>query len=110
MDINDDLRRYVRRKIGRLDRFLPRRIRASVKVDVKLKAGKGKGKQERVCEVIMHLPKERFAVKESNSSIFAAVDIAEDKLKNHIQKYKGKHTDRKVYRRLMNRVRRNSSQ
>lgn len=104
LELSDDMRRYVQRKIGRLDRFLPRRVRASIHAEVKLKQSKAKNKQERTCEVIMHLPQETFTVKETTINIFAAIDIAEEKLKSHITKYKGKHTDSKVRRRLMNRL------
>lgn len=106
MEVGDDVRRYVRRKIGRLDRFLPRRVRESVHAEVKLKLGRAKDKQERTCEVIVHLPQETFTVKETTINIFAATDIAEAKLKTHLVKYKETHTDGKMYRRLMNRFQR----
>lgn len=81
MTVGDELKRYVMRKIGRLDRYLPRHIRESVHAEVKLKEGKAKNKDERTCEVIMHLPHETFVLKETTINIYAAVDIAEEKLK-----------------------------
>ena len=47
MSVGDDLRKYVIRKIGRLDRFIPRDSRASVHAEVKLKEGRAKDKNAR---------------------------------------------------------------
>lgn len=103
LELTDDMRRYVKSKIGRLDRFLPRKMRESIHAEVKLKQGKNKGATERTCEVIMHLPQETFTVSETTINIFAAIDIAEQKLKNHIAKYKTKHNDSSVRRRFLRR-------
>lgn len=103
LELTDDMRRYVKSKIGRVDRLLPRNIRASIHAEVKLKQGKNKGASERTCEVIMHLPQETFSVSETTINIFAAIDIAEQKLKNHIAKYKAKHSPNNVRRRFLRR-------
>ena len=42
----------------------------------------------------MHLPHEEFATKETTMNIFAAIDIVEAKLKNHLRKYKETHSNR----------------
>jgi ribosomal subunit interface protein len=106
MELGDDVKRYVVRKIGKLDSYLPRRIRPSIHADVKLKEGKAKTKEIRTCEIVLHLPQETFTVKETTINIYAAIDIAEEKLKQHIKKYKGRHTDGRIYRRLAARWRR----
>lgn len=103
LELTDDMRRYVKSKIGRTDRFLPRAIRPSVHVEVKLKQENKKGAAERTCEVVMHLPQETFTVSETTINIFAAIDITEQKLKNHIAKYKTKHLDNAVRRRFLRR-------
>ena len=53
-----------------------------------------KNKKQCTCEVIMFLPHEEFVTKETTMNIFAAVDIVEAKLKNHLKKYKETHTAR----------------
>lgn len=103
LELTDDMRRYVKSKIGRLDRFLPRKMRDSIHAEIKLKQGKKKGAPERTCEIIMHLPQENFTVSETTINIFAAIDIAEQKLKNHIAKYKTKHLESKLRHRLLRR-------
>jgi putative sigma-54 modulation protein len=106
LQVDDDLRKYVHKKIGRLDRYIPKHSRQSAHVEVKLKEAKAKDKKECTCEVIMHLPKEVVSVKESTVNMYAAVDIVEAKLKSQLQKYKMTHSNPKFHRRLLVRMRR----
>lgn len=108
MTVGDDLRKYVNKKIGGLEKYVPKHARKSIHVKVKLKEGKIKTKTERTCEVIIHLPGEVMAVSETTINIFAAVDIVEEKLKNLLHKYKEKHASPKLRQRLMARMRRQS--
>jgi ribosomal subunit interface protein len=95
LELDEDIKRYVRKKIGRLSRFLPRHARKSVKAEVKLReSGKNHGNKYE-CEVILHLPQEMIIAKDSTLNIFAAVDIVEVKLKNQLKKYKDTHTVRR---------------
>jgi putative sigma-54 modulation protein len=104
MSVGDDLKKYVARKIGRLDRFIPRAGRESVHAEVKLKEGKAKNKNARTCEVIMHLPHENIAVKESTINMYAAIDIVETKLHHQLKKYKDLHASPRLRQRLMSRL------
>lgn len=89
-DVDDDLRKYVTRKIGRMDRFVQRNARASMHADIKLKENHAKDRKQCTCEVVLHLPGERFAMSETTLNMYAAVDIVEAKLKNQLKKYKEK--------------------
>jgi ribosomal subunit interface protein len=104
MNVGDDLKKYVTRKIGRLDRFIPRSNRQSVHVEVKLKEGKAKDKNERTCEVILRLPHENITVKESTINICAAVDIVETKLHHQLKKYKEMHASPRFHQRVIARL------
>lgn len=106
MEVGDDLRKYVIRKIGRLDRFIPKGSRESVHADIKLKEGKAKDKNERTCEVILHLPHETLTLKESTINIYAAIDIVEAKLHNQLKKYKDLHASPRFKQRLIARLKR----
>lgn len=109
LSVGDDLKKYVQRKIGRLDRFLARGIQDSIHVAVKLKEGTRKGKSERTCEVVMHLPHETLTVHETTINIFAAVDIVETKLRLQLKKYKELHEEApKFHQRLLARLKRQS--
>ena len=100
MSVDDRLRKYVMRKIGRLDRYVPRQARASVHVEVKLKEDRAKDQQVCTCEVIVHLPQDTFALKETSPNMYTSVDIVEEKLKGHLKKYKDLHASPKIHRRL----------
>jgi putative sigma-54 modulation protein len=110
MTLEDDLKKYVVKKIDKLDKYVPRHARRSVHADVKLKESHAKNKRQFTCEIILHLPNEQITVAESTLNIFAAVDIAEATLKNRLKKYKEKkvsersaHKERKV-RRLLGKI------
>ena len=105
--VKPDLKKYVAKKIGRLDRFVPRASRKSLKVEVVLEERKTKTDRNQ-CEVIIHLPDQKITAKDATVNMFAAVDIVENKLKNQLRKYKaghgGDHQDhrgtlRKLFRR-----------
>jgi putative sigma-54 modulation protein len=108
MNVGDDLKKYVNKKIGGLERYVPRHARKSVHVEVKLKEGKIKTKEERTCEVIMNLPGEVLTVSETTVNMFAAVDIVEEKLKKLLHKYKEMHASPKLRQRVMARLKRQS--
>jgi putative sigma-54 modulation protein len=94
-ELDEDIKRYVRKKIGRLDRYLSRHARKSVKAEVKLRdIGKNHGNKYE-CEVILYLPAETIMSKDSTLNVFAAVDIVEAKLKNQLKKYKDIRTSRR---------------
>lgn len=107
-DVGDELRRYVVKKIGKLDSYIPRHARQSVHAEVKLKESRAKDRKLQTCEVIMHLPQDVIATKETTMNMFAAIDIVEAKLKNQLKKYKEKHTHLRFQRRLLSRLRRKS--
>lgn len=103
MQVGEDLKHYVIKKIGRLDRYVPRGARMSLHVEVKLKEGKAKDKNERTAEIIMRLPQETITLKETTINIYAAVDIAETKLRLALKKYKDLHASPRLHRRVLSR-------
>ncbi len=107
LELDGDLKKYIDRKIGRLDRYMPRHARKSVHVEVKLRETGNKAGDKYTCEVVLHLPGGQVAAKESTLNMFAAVDIVEAKLKNQLKKYKDAHIEHIRARRhgFLNRVR-----
>lgn len=102
--VSDDLRKYVTKKIGHLDRFMSRHVRESAHAEVMIKESKAKDKKQHTCEVILYLPKETITTKETTMNIFAAVDIVETKLKNQLKKYKDKHNEKTAVHRLIKKI------
>ena len=109
LDVGADLKKYVQRKIGRLDSYIPRQARESTHAEVKLKESKAKNKQSHICEVILHLPGETFRLKEVAQTIFGAVDTIEEKLKIHIKKYKDLRTNPRLRQRVLVQIKRQTA-
>ena len=109
LTVDDDLRKYVTRKIGNLDKYLARASRASAHAEVFLKENKAKDKQHATCEVTLHLPHETISVHETTVNLYAAIDIVEAKLKHQLQKYKEQHQAGKRRRQLFARFRRHEA-
>jgi putative sigma-54 modulation protein len=104
--LDDNLKKYVTRKIGSLDRYMPKQHRESAHIEVHLKESKVKNNSHCTCAVTLYLPKQTIAVSESALNMFAAVDIVEAKLKQQLKKYKDLHSSGKMRRQLFARFNR----
>jgi ribosomal subunit interface protein len=104
MAVGDKLHSYVVKKIGQLDKYIPKHARKSAHVEVKLKEHKAKNKESHTCEVIVRLPHDVVTLNETAHTAFAAVDAAEGKLKNQLHKYKDMHAAPKLRQRLTARL------
>lgn len=102
---DDTLKQYVHEKIGRLDKYLTRRARRTVRGEVMLRREKGKRTGDNTVEVILVIPDARLTAKVSASTMFQGIDLVEEKLKQQLGKYKDEHSPR-FYRHLMRRLRR----
>ena len=85
----DDLtKKYIRKKIGSLDRLAPRHARKSLRADVKIaEVNRDKGNKYEV-EVLLFVPDHTITAKDSTMNVLAAVDIVEAKLNGQLRKYK----------------------
>lgn len=99
--VDQALRKYVTKKIGGLDRFIPRHGRKSAHAEVHLKESKSQDHNNCICEVNLHLPSKNLIVKESSLNMYAAIDIAEAKLKLQLKKYKDAQPNGKKQRRII---------
>lgn len=104
--VSDDLRKYITKKVGALDRFVPKSARESMHAQVVLKEQTKKGVKECLCEVTLRLPQETVNCSEGTVNMFAAVDIAELKLRHQLARYKALHGNPRFHRRLIVRLRR----
>lgn len=87
-EVDDKSKKYITKKIGGLDKFLPRHARKSVKVDVKVEQIDGKDGNKYEVEVIMSVPNKVITAKDSTLNVLAAVDIVEAKMATQLRKYK----------------------
>ena len=107
----DELTRtYIMKKIGRLDRYLPRHARKSAKAEVVLKEVNRAHGNKYECDVLVTVPQRKITAKDSTLNMLAAVDIVEAKLSTQLKKYHDEHSFRggrtqKLLRSIKQRIR-----
>ena len=103
----DDLtKKYIRKKIGSLDRLAPRHARKSIRAEVKIaEVNRDKGNKYEV-EVVVHIPEKTVTAKDSTMNVLAATDIVEAKIANQLRKYKENHIPHVGRRKLLDRFKR----
>jgi len=104
--VTPELRKYITKKLGKLDKYMPKHARESAHAEISLKESKSKEKKQCICEVVMYLPHGTLMAKEATMNMFAAIDIVEAKLKNQLKKYKETHSSLKIHRRVIARLQR----
>jgi putative sigma-54 modulation protein len=87
-EVDETTKKYVTKKIGRLDRYLPRHARKSVTAEVKLRQINGDHGNKYQAEVILQVPDKVLTASDSTVNMLAAVDIVEAKIITQLHKYK----------------------
>lgn len=105
-DLDETTKKYVTKKIGKLDRYLPRRARGSASAEVKLKEVNLDHGNKYEVEVVLNVPDKTITAKDSTVNMLAAVDIVEAKIVNQLRKYKEASIAHVGNRRLMSRFKR----
>ncbi|MBC7233686.1 MAG: ribosome-associated translation inhibitor RaiA [Chloroflexi bacterium] len=85
MEVSEALKKYVQKKIGKLDRYLPTIDEARVELSVE----KAKSNQDRqVVQVTLRSNSTILRAEERSSDMLAAIDAVRDKLQRQIKRYK----------------------
>lgn len=95
-EASTDIQKYVKRKIAKLDSYMPRHARKSAHAEVRLKESKSREKKQCTVEVLLYVPGEVISAKETTVNMYAAIDIVEEKLKAQLRKYKEQTSDKKT--------------
>lgn len=90
-DVDDEVKKYVKKKIGKLDGYMPKHARKSAHAEVWLKESKVKNLKKSTCEINIFVPGEKIQATETTVNMYAAIDIVEEKLKSQLKKYKDQH-------------------
>jgi len=88
LEINDTIRKYVEKKIGRLDRYLPNIIDGRVELTVSEGARAAEDRQ--IAQVTLRTKKVILRAEEASSDIFASIDAVFEKMQRQVDRYKGK--------------------
>ncbi len=103
-EIDDSTRRYVIKKIGSLDRYLPRHARKSAAIEVKLRQVNRDHGNKYEAEAILTVPDRTLTAVDSTVNMLAAVDIVEAKLIVQARRYKQETVSHIGRRRLLSRL------
>ena len=87
--ISDSFRKYATKRIGKLDRYLPRKSKKDVTVKVVVTEVNLDHGNKYTISVAMEIPGGKvLAAKDECSNVFAGIDILEAKLKGQIHRFK----------------------
>jgi len=87
-ELTDKITAYTERKIGRLDRYLPRGMKdIEGRVILELDPS-GREDNKYICEALLEVPGPNLEARDATLSMFAAIDIVEAKLRVQIRKLK----------------------
>lgn len=87
-EVDEVTRKYVIKKIGQLDRYLPKHARKSASAEVKLEQVDHDHGNKYEVEVILNVPGKVITAKDSTGNMLAAVDIVELKIQSQLRDYK----------------------
>lgn len=88
LTLDDTIKKYTVKKVGRLDRYLPRHARKSASAEVILRQIDHPHGNKYEVEAMLTAPDKTFVAKDSTVNVLAAVDIVEAKLAGQLRKYK----------------------
>lgn len=89
IEVTDSIKEYLNEKISRMDKYFddPSKVEAIALISVR-------GREQKV-EITIPLKKFQIRVEESHSDLYAAIDLAIDKLERQFRKYKTKLISKK---------------
>lgn len=94
IEINDTLRNYVEKKIGRLDRYLPNILDG--RVELEKDEGARAAEDRQVAQVTLRTKSAVLRAEESSNDIFASIDAVVDKMQRQADRYKNKRRSKRI--------------
>lgn len=82
LELTDAISNYVNKKLGKCQRYFDHLVWAQVILSVE--------KYRQVAEIVIHAAKTTFRSKEESIDLYAAIDLAIDKIDKQLHKYKEK--------------------
>lgn len=106
LDVDAKTKQYIEKKIGSLEKYLPRHARKTASASVKIEQiDESDGNKYKV-EVVLNVPDQVITAEDSTVNILAAVDIVEQKLATQLKKYKQTRMPHVGKRSVINRLKR----
>jgi putative sigma-54 modulation protein len=93
LEITDSLRKYVEKKIGRLDRHLSNIQDARVELEVENTRA---AKDSQIAQVTLRTKQGLMRAEEASADMFASVDAVFDKMQRQVERFKGKRWSKRA--------------
>lgn len=94
-EIDDSLRKYVQKKLGRLDKYMPKDHKAiGMAVEI-FRDPSGKEDNKYKVTAVLEVPGPDIVAETATINPHSAIDIVEQKLRLQIKKYKDKNSPRR---------------
>jgi len=93
LEITDSLRKYVEKKIGRLDRYLPNIQDARVELEVENTRA---AKDSQIAQVTVRTKQGLMRAEEASADMFASIDAVFDKMQRQVDRFKGKRWSKRA--------------
>lgn len=106
LEADDILRAYARKKLGTLDRYIPRAARASAHLEVWLREVKADGWRQPECDAVLHVPHETISLSEVAPTMNIAIDKVKARLRQRIKQYKDESANGGQQRHMFSRLKR----
>lgn len=106
VELDEKTKKYVNKKIGGIDRYLPRHASKSAHAEVIIKQVNRDHGNKYETEVIVHIPEQKLVAKDSTVNILASIDIVEAKIIAQARKYREKHIDHRGPHNLLGKFKR----
>lgn len=87
-EVSELTEKYAIKRIGRLDRYVPRGARKSMVADIKLQQVNHSHGNKYQAEVTLTMDGDSLLAKDSTGNMLAAIDIVEAKLTSQLRDYK----------------------
>lgn len=105
VELDEKTKKYINKKIGGIDKYLPKHARKSAQADVTISQSTQKGGKYET-EVIVYIPDQKLVAKDSTMNMLASIDIVEAKIIAQARKYREKHTDHRGPHNLLGKFKR----
>jgi putative sigma-54 modulation protein len=105
-EVDEPTRKYALKKIGSLDRYLPRHARKTVSAEIKLEQVDHSYGNKYEVEVNMIIPGKVINARDTAANILSVIDIVETKLRGQLRSYKQKTVRHISQRGVMSRFKR----
>ncbi len=105
-EVDENTGKYAIKKVGHLDKYLPKHARKSVTAEVRLEQVNHAHNNKYEVEIKLIVPGKVITAKDTNGNILSVIDIVERKIQGQLREYKQQTITHLGRRRILARFKR----